>query len=351
MIMTFAELEALGPSRRRSPVGRAGRAVDATRSAIIVYTSGTTGPPKGAMLSHANLIAAADDVRRRLRRTGPDDEVLSYLPLCHVAERLVVGHRRAQARLRRELRRGRRVVRRRPARGPAHVLPRRAARVGEDAGRRRDPHGRRRRGSSGSLYRVVARRGAQAGAASACAGGLGPVDRSSPASSAGCSSSAACARSSACRRVRVALSGAAPIAPQVLEFFWALGVPVREGYGQTEGTRAGDLHARPTTSASARSGKALPGVELRIARRRRDPHAQQAASFVGYFNEREGHARRRSTPTAGCTPATSASSTPTASSPSPTARRTSSSPRAARTSRRRRSRTCSRSRPTSARRS
>src|SRR5581483_5655097 len=36
-------------------------------------------------------------------------------------------------------------------------------------------------------------------------------------------------------RVRVAISGAAPIAPQVLEFFWALGVSVREGYGQTEG--------------------------------------------------------------------------------------------------------------------
>ena len=37
-------------------------------------------------------------------------------------------------------------------------------------------------------------------------------------------------------RVRGALSGAAPIAPQVLEFFWSLGVPVREGYGQTENT-------------------------------------------------------------------------------------------------------------------
>ena len=37
-------------------------------------------------------------------------------------------------------------------------------------------------------------------------------------------------------RVKTAGSGAAPIAPAVLEFFWAIGVPVHEGYGQTEGS-------------------------------------------------------------------------------------------------------------------
>src|SRR5690606_35592704 len=42
-------------------------------------------------------------------------------------------------------------------------------------------------------------------------------------------------------RVKVALSGAAPIAPQVLEFYWSLGVPVREGYGQTENTAQATL--------------------------------------------------------------------------------------------------------------
>jgi long-chain acyl-CoA synthetase len=55
--------------------------------ATIVYTSGTTGPPKGVMLSHGNLIAAIDAVTRVVQ-VGPTDRFLSFLPLSHVAERV-----------------------------------------------------------------------------------------------------------------------------------------------------------------------------------------------------------------------------------------------------------------------
>jgi long-chain acyl-CoA synthetase len=65
-------------------------------------------------------------------------------------------------------------------------------------------------------------------------------------------------------RVRQATSGAAPIAREILEFFWACGVPVLEGYGMTETATAATVstveHHRFGTV-----GRALPGVELRIA--------------------------------------------------------------------------------------
>jgi long-chain acyl-CoA synthetase len=64
--------------------------------------------------------------------------------------------------------------------------------------------------------------------------------------------------------VRHATSGAAPIAKEILEFFWACGVPVLEGYGMTETATA----ATTSTVENHRFGtvgRALPGVELRIA--------------------------------------------------------------------------------------
>ncbi|HEX4467313.1 MAG TPA: long-chain fatty acid--CoA ligase [Solirubrobacteraceae bacterium] len=64
--------------------------------------------------------------------------------------------------------------------------------------------------------------------------------------------------------VRHATSGAAPIAKEILEFFWACGVPVLEGYGMTETATA----ATTSTVADHKFGtvgKALPGVDLKIA--------------------------------------------------------------------------------------
>ncbi len=54
---------------------------------MLVYTSGTTGPPKGAMLSHRNLLVTTDKLRRSFGLDRHNMEVLCYLPLCHVAER------------------------------------------------------------------------------------------------------------------------------------------------------------------------------------------------------------------------------------------------------------------------
>jgi long-chain acyl-CoA synthetase len=60
----------------------------------LVYTSGTTGPPKGAMLINANVTYCLDHLVNDPRRLGseepigPEDILLTYLPLCHVAERI-----------------------------------------------------------------------------------------------------------------------------------------------------------------------------------------------------------------------------------------------------------------------
>jgi long-chain acyl-CoA synthetase len=56
--------------------------------AVLIYTSGTTGRPKGAMLSHANLMAAAK-LYSEAYEQRQDDERMCFLPLCHVAERVV----------------------------------------------------------------------------------------------------------------------------------------------------------------------------------------------------------------------------------------------------------------------
>ncbi len=65
-------------------------------------------------------------------------------------------------------------------------------------------------------------------------------------------------------RVRHATSGAAPIAREILEFFWACGVPVLEGYGMTE-TSTGATVSTVENHRFGTVGRALPGVEIKIA--------------------------------------------------------------------------------------
>jgi long-chain acyl-CoA synthetase len=65
-------------------------------------------------------------------------------------------------------------------------------------------------------------------------------------------------------RVRHATSGAAPIAKEILEFFWACGVPVLEGYGMTETATAATV-STVENHRFGTVGRALPGVELKIA--------------------------------------------------------------------------------------
>jgi long-chain acyl-CoA synthetase len=279
MLISFDELERLGEQRELAEYRRAVDRLDPGATAVLVYTSGTTGPPKGAMLTHRNLVAAATALEQ-VYDIGPADEVLSYLPLCHIAERLVsvidalrsgyvvnfgegietfsedlsevqptffLGVPRVweKAMAGVEIRVADATRLKRAVYGIALRLGRRVAE-------------RRLRGSFGPLARLSY--------------GLGWLVAYRP-----------LREKLGLRRVRVALSGAAPIAPSVLEFLWALGVQVREGYGQTENT-AMATYTPANDVRLGTVGRALPGVELRIG-----PEGEiltrSAGVFAGYLDD------------------------------------------------------------------
>ncbi len=146
-------------------------------------------------------------------------------------------------------------------------------------------------------------------------------------------------------RFRFAVSGGAPLARELAEFFWAIGVEVYEGYGLTETSPVIAVNC-PSAWRLGAVGKILPGRRVPDRLRRRDPDPR-AARHEGLLTASRRRRPRRSTPRAGSTRATSASSTRTGSSRSRTARRRSSSTRTARTSLPRRSRASSRARTSS----
>jgi len=91
MILSFAELEAMGADRLDEYLPEIIQGVDAQRLddiALMIYTSGSTGKPKGAMISYRNIRGVAPGLIERLGM-GPHSTHLSYLPLCHVAEQML----------------------------------------------------------------------------------------------------------------------------------------------------------------------------------------------------------------------------------------------------------------------
>ncbi len=89
-ITSFHEVEEIGKNIHEKNLSLFQGMIEETKSddvAIIVYTSGTTGPPKGAMLSHQNITSVLDSFFKVIP-ISRWDSLVSVLPLCHVAERL-----------------------------------------------------------------------------------------------------------------------------------------------------------------------------------------------------------------------------------------------------------------------
>ncbi len=279
MVMTLAELEELGGSdgdhleqfRARTS------AIEAADTAIIVYTSGTTGPPKGAMLSHANLLAVADASSHAFE-VRHDDEVLSYLPLCHIAERLisvinslwsgyVVNFGEGGESFTLDLGE----VQPTFFLGVPRVWEKMLAGIEIKMG----DASRVKRWN----YHLWVKQG-QRVAAKRMAGTMSPLDRV-VAGIGWLLLYRSLRQKFGMSRIKVALSGAAPIAPRVLEFFWALGIPVVEAYAQTENAALCTLMPLDGVRMGT-VGRALPGVEVEIANDG-EILTRSTGVFQGYF--------------------------------------------------------------------
>ena len=87
----YSELFELGQDTSTQPEVEARKdAVTPDDLATIIYTSGTTGKPKGVMLSHHNITSNALDASERLPISGKGARVLSFLPICHIFERVLI---------------------------------------------------------------------------------------------------------------------------------------------------------------------------------------------------------------------------------------------------------------------
>jgi long-chain acyl-CoA synthetase len=135
-------------------------------------------------------------------------------------------------------------------------------------------------------------------------------------------------------RLRLAISGGAPLSAEIAEFFHAIDILLVEGYGSTECTTA----ASTNTHEAYRFGTVGPATAARRSSWQRTESADPARRSSRATSRSEATAEVLG-PDGGFAAATSRRSTRTGSSGSPTGRRTSSSPPAARTSRRRTSRT------------
>jgi long-chain acyl-CoA synthetase len=289
-VLTFADLPALEDEGRAyreahpEALDQAVAAIDEEDLFTFIYTSGTTGPPKGCMIRHRNyyaMVTSGDDLPQR---PHPGDVMLLYLPLAHNFGRLMhlAGPYQGYtiAFLADPLEVARAIPEVRPSILPsvprvyekvhtavtasfaeATGMKRRLIDWALDVGRRESALRREHRPvpRALALQRLLADRLVFAKVKERLGG-----------------------------RLRLPISGGAPLAPEIAELFDALGVSIIEGYGLTECTTAATTN-RSDNYRFGTVGQALPGFELRLADDG-ELLIRSETVFAGYFKEPEATA-------------------------------------------------------------
>ncbi len=283
MVMSLEAFEARGAAHDEANPDEFERRL-ATRSshdlAILIYTSGTTGKPKGAMLSHRNLCSVMERFAPELSADENDDK-MAFLPLCHVAERMVgqflsleTGARLNYVENPETIAENIREI------APSIILC--VPRVWEKFYsavsirlREATPLQRWAYGAALSIgYRVADRRlsGQPAGAGLLAAFGLARFLVLNN-----------IRKAIGVNRMRWAISGAAPISPELIRWYHALGVPLYEGWGMSETTAGGSLNL-PGAIRLGTIGRPQPWAEMKVSAQG-EILIRGDSVFMGYLNQ------------------------------------------------------------------
>lgn len=251
----------------------------------LIYTSGTTGPPKAVMLSHENLSWTARTCGD-MTTVGHGDITLSYLPLSHIAEQMFtihipisVGVTVYYARSMESVPEDLAEVRPTVFLGVPRVWEKMRAKIGAALDAATGTKAKLARWAMGVGVRAVNRKAK----GQAVTGLLGVQQKAADK----LVQSKIKARLGF-DRLRVAVTGAAPISSDVLDFFAGLGITIHEVYGQSEGTGPTTFNF-PGETKFGTVGRPIPGAEVTLGDdgeiRLRGPNV-----FMGYMKDDEATA-------------------------------------------------------------
>ena len=254
----------------------------------LVYTSGTTGPPKGAMLTNANSAFAIDNIvmngeRIRGGAPGPNDLILTYLPLCHVAERIFSTWHMAGAATVLNFAESIETVQvnlREVQPTLFFAVPRIWEKIHATAMIKLQDATLVKR-----FFGAVGLRLANIVGKERIANGGNHTLKSRIAYAVGNPLFfRAMKERVGLRRCRWAGSGAAAIAPEVLEFFMGLGIPVYELYGMTENSAVATINFDGRVKLGT-VGEPYPGIGFRIDETTGEIQTKHPGVFAGYWNK------------------------------------------------------------------